>query len=179
MREGYWLYEGLENTLGIDRKRHILKSPDSIPDLVRLLHHKRGNRVKLTPTFLQRGNHFEFVTVYENKGRKVAERYAFASICDQPVEEIMPVISLAKGLEDCVDEDEKRLWLRIASPVADSSILLRKQFQIVNTIEHPYLEENKQIIVAEAHDRKIMYHVHSCYLDKDQAMTDLALKHAF
>lgn len=179
MSEGYWIYKGLEETLGIDRKRHIIKSPDSMPDLLRLLHHKRGNHVKLTPRFLQRGNHFEFVTLYENDSRKVAERYAFASICDKPVKELMHVITLAKGLEDCADENEKQLWLRIAAPVADSSVLLRKEFQIVNSISHNYLEKNKHAVLDDAHERKIMYHVHSSYLDKEQAVTELALKHAF
>lgn len=179
MSEGYWIYNNLRNSFNVEADRQILKSPDSITELVRLLKHKRGDRVTLTPEFLQRDNNIEFVTIYENKGISVAERYASLSVCDSSIEELMPVITLAKDLEDCVTEDEKQLWLRIAAPVADSSMIFREEFQIINRIDHPYLEKNKESIRIDAGLRKILYHVHSSYMDKEQVMTDLALKHAF
>ena len=179
MSEGYWIYNNLRNSFKIDADRQVVKSPDSIPELVRLLKHKRGDRVTLTPEFLQRDNHIEFITIYENEGCSVAERYAFLSVCDTSVEELMPVITLAKDLEDCVTEDEKQLWLRIAAPVVDSSMMLREEFQIVNKINHPYIEKNKEDIMTSASLKKILYHVHSSYMDKEQVITDLTLKHAF
>ena len=105
--------------------------------------------------------------------------YAFGSVCEQHVEDVMPIISLAKGREECADEDEQQLWLRNAAPSADSSSFLREEFQIVNSIDNTYLERNKRLARNVAHRRKIMYHVHSSYLDKEQVMTHLALKYAF
>lgn len=162
MSKGYWVFRDIEDKLGVKRERQLAKSPDNLGKLLRFLRPKSGDKIIITPYVLNKENHFEFVSVYENPGRKkrAVERYMFLSLCEMPVKEALPVILLAKDLEQCVSEEEKTLWLRAASPVVDSARLLSRSDTGLGArteITHPYLEKHRRRIIAQAEAAGIDY----------------------
>jgi hypothetical protein len=179
MSDKYWVFEEVEKKFFLPEFLILKKDPENIGQLLRCLRIRNRSKTTLTPHILQRGNQFEFVTLYQNRRHKAVERYAFMSICEKPVEEVMPILTLAKDLDDCVNEEEVKLWLRVAAPVADSAKILSRDMRHPREIAHPYLQKHQQRIIRKARDRHMTAHVYSRYCDQEQVLTDLALKHAF
>lgn len=162
MSKGYWVFRDIEDKLGVKRERQLAKSPDNLGKLLRFLRPKARDKILITPYVLNNENHFELVSVYENpaRKRKAVERYMFLSLCELPAKEALPVIVLAKDLEQCVSDEEKALWLRIASPVVDSARLLSRSDTGLGArteIRHPYLEKHRRYILAQAEAAGIDY----------------------
>jgi len=179
MSDKYWVFEEVEKKFFLPEFLIFKKDPDNLGKLLRCLKIRNRSKTTLTQHILQRGNQFEFVTLYQNRRHKAVERYAFMSVCEKPVEEVLPILTLAKDLDDCVDEEERKLWLRVAAPVADSAKILSRDLGSPREIAHPYLQKHQQRIINQAEHKHITMNVYSRYCDKEQVLTDLALKHAF
>ena len=172
MSEGYWVFRDIEVKLGVSRARQIAKRPDNLGKLLRILKPRSRNKITLTPYVLQNDTHFELVTVYENpkKRTKAAERYMFLALCENSAEEVMPILQLAKGLEDCVSKEEKMLWLRVAAPIVDSARMLSRSETGLGApveIAHPYLNKHRRKIIARAHEKGIDYTKYTLCKDND------------
>ncbi len=167
-----WVSDGIEHKIGCIES--FKKSPAAINTLLRKLRPKSRDKVTVTPVVVQRdhpNNHFEFFTFYENKsrrGRKALERYAFYSVCEKPVEDVEDIVNLAKTYDDCETEEERLLWLRVASPVVDSARLLSSH-GISNKISNSYLQKHRRKIIARAQERGIAFDKYSLYCDNAQA----------
>ncbi|MBW2969330.1 hypothetical protein KY314_04435, partial [Candidatus Woesearchaeota archaeon] len=112
------------------------------------------------------------------RGIKVAERYASMQYTS-PDHIISPVMFLMTGLYDCSTEKEQELWLRIASPVVDSTNILGTEFKQPVQLNNPHLAPNRKKIIQAAQERNITYQVYSKYQDDRQLWSDLTAKHAF
>ncbi len=172
MSEGYWVFRDIEVKLGVDRGRQIAKSPDNLGRLLRILRPKSRDRIILTPHVFQENTHFELVTVYANpaKRTKAVERYMFLAVCEQPAEDVLPVLTLAKDLEDCISEEERMLWLKAASPVVDSARMLGRSADglgLSTEIAHPYLNKHRRKIINRAHRNGVDYTQYALYKDND------------
>jgi hypothetical protein len=172
MKSSDWISDGIEKRVGWNLES-FKKSPANIKTLLEKLGIRSRDKILVRPVVVQRDspdNHFEFSTVYENPKRRkrVVERYAFYSVCEQPVEEVESVVNLAKTYDDCVSDEERLLWLRVASPVVDSAGIL-SSWGVSNKINNAYLQKHRRKIIARAQEKGITFHKYSLYCDNVQA----------
>lgn len=177
----YWVYEAVEDVLGISAPAKLFKKdPENLGKLLRGLSAKRKDKICVFPEFIQKNNRFEFLTVYKNTANKkmVAERYASIKFADLKIAK-SPAITLLHDLKECEDEQTRRLWLRIASPLVDSAVLLKTELKQPSWINQEYLEKNRKKIIQAAEEMNITYQVYSKYEDDKQLFCESTLKHAF
>ncbi|MBD3303744.1 hypothetical protein GF343_01240 [Candidatus Woesearchaeota archaeon] len=171
MNSSDWISDGIEKRVGWNLGS-FKKSPANIQTLLEKLRIKSRDKILVRPFVVQRDcpdNHFELSTVYENpKSRKrVIERYAFYSVCEHPVEEVEDVVSLAKTYDDCDSDEERLLWLRVASPVVDSARIL-SSWGVSNKINNDYLQKHRRNIISRAQEKSVTFHKYSLYCDNVQ-----------
>ncbi|MBW3002854.1 hypothetical protein KY338_06870 [Candidatus Woesearchaeota archaeon] len=173
MTNSDWVSDGIEQLIGW-HVESFKKSSSNIKTLLEKLGIRSRDKILVRPVVVQRDspdNHFEFSTVYENPGRRkrVVERYAFYSVCEHPVEEVEDVVNLAKTYDDCVSDEERLLWLRVASPVVNSAGVLSSR-GISNKINNAYLQKHRRKIISRAQEKGITFHKYSLYCDNIQAV---------
>lgn len=172
MKSSDWVSDGIERRVGWHIES-FKKSPANAQTLLEKLRIKSRDKILVKPVVVQRDspdNHFEFSTVYENPKRRkrVVERYAFYSVCEHPVEDVEDIVNLVKTYDDCNSDEERLLWLRVASPVVDSAGML-SSWGVSNEISSAYLQRHRRKIISRAQEKGITFHEYSLYCDNIQA----------
>jgi len=181
MAERYWIYEEVEKKFKIPAPQKLFKkNPDNLGELISCLKLQPTDTVLITPESVNQGNRTELITIYQNMQSKirVAERYASVQYTS-PNHIVSPAMFLGTALADCLNEQEKEIWLRAASPVVNSANILGTEFSQPIQLSNPQLVQDREKIIELAHELNITYHIYSKYRDDRQLWNDLTAEHAF